>query len=221
MDSVFYAEIEGHSFRLHKEELHHIRVLRISLPAIITFTDGNGVLYRGTADSDGLINEYEKIGSDDPEHIHIFYGICDRNRERIILEKCTELGVKSFNPIITENAEHFPIKTERARKIIIAAVKQSRRFDIPLYREKQTLKSILDNGVNNGLYGALHGSSEIQLHLDRDISILIGPPSGFTEQEETMMNNAGIMPFHMDSAIMRTETFAVAILSVIKYLQGV
>lgn len=221
MDSVFYADKISNAFMLSKDELHHMDVLRIQLPSYIMFTDGNGKLYRGMADENGNICNYNEIDAREPENVNIFYGICDRNRERIMLEKCTELGIKSFNPIITEQSEQFTINAERAGKIIVSAVKQSRRFHIPAYNEKRQMTDIIDNGIENGVYGSLDGSSELKILPGIDVNVFIGPPSGFSVDEEQMMESAGIMPFHINSAIMRTETFAIAVLSVIKYLQGV
>lgn len=221
MNPVFYVQREGNIFRLRREEMHHMDVLRMSLPCSITFTDGQGCLFTGKADREGIITEYKRIDSKEPENINLYYGVCDRSREKMILEKCTELGVKSFNPVITENSEQYTINPDRAEKIIISAIKQSRRFVAPSYREKVLLTDMLQKDIKNALYGSLSGSGSMELNINEDINVFIGPPSGFTETEERKMMEKGIMPFHMHSAVLRTETFAVAVLSVIKYLQGV
>lgn len=221
MDPVFYVQRDGNTFRLREEEMHHMDVLRMSLPCSITFTDGKGCLFTGKADREGIITEYQRIDAKEPENINLYYGVCDKSREKIILEKCTELGVKSFNPIITENSEQYAIRPDRAEKIIISAIKQSRRFVIPSYREKELLGNILKKGIQNAIYGSLSGSGSMELNLNEEINIFIGPPSGFTKKEESEMSERGIIPFHMHSAVLRTETFAIAVMSVIKYLQGV
>ena len=225
MDSVFCCTRNSkNEFILSKTELHHIvRVLRYKLPADIFFTEGKGVLYRGVVNSSGNILNYSEIRQSEQENINIYFGICDRKRMRFILEKCTELGVRSFHPIITENSTAYALNQEQSERIIIAAAKQSRRFYVPCYYPPVSLYELNESVLNNALFGALQGSTDndIQTVLNGDINIFTGPPSGFSLAEEDYMISHNAKPFHLNTCILRTETFTIAVLSIIKYLQGI
>jgi 16S rRNA (uracil1498-N3)-methyltransferase len=131
MEHIFWAEECRDGICLSKGEANHLSVLRINLPAKILFTFGDGSLYSGTADVNGRIISHSKIESSKKTLINIYFGVCDKIRIKYILEKCTELGADSFTPVLTERSEKFSLNNERAKKIIVSALKQSRRFGMP------------------------------------------------------------------------------------------
>ncbi|PIP13412.1 MAG: hypothetical protein COX48_04300 [bacterium (Candidatus Stahlbacteria) CG23_combo_of_CG06-09_8_20_14_all_34_7] len=220
MEHIFWAEKDRDGFFLSKEEIGHLFVLRIPLPTEILFTCGDGFLYLGLADIKGRLNNIIKKETSIKTNIDIMFGLCSKNRIKYILEKCTELGVDSFTPLITERSERHSLDSDRAKKIIISALKQSRRYNIPEYREQMNLDSISPDNETILIFGAITDNPRKINVKGKRISLIIGPPLGLTENEEKVLESKGAIPFHFDTGILRTETFAVSLLSIIHYLKG-
>ncbi|MEJ5307665.1 MAG: RsmE family RNA methyltransferase [candidate division WOR-3 bacterium] len=222
VEPIFFAEKKGEKFFLPEDELHHLTVYRIRVPSKILFTTGDGILYSGTVDKNGNIYELIKVDhSNENEFVNLYFGLCDKNRMKFIFEKCTELGVRSFNPVITQKSEKYPLKKDRVFSILKSAVKQSRRFKVPVYNEPVELfKLDFDRSIDS-FFGSLENKTKKTIEFKSEsVNIFIGPPSGFTKEEEEFLIKNGVKPFFFDVAVLRTETFAVAFLSIIHYLKG-
>ena len=221
--NVFYARKESDCFKLSGDELHHaVNVIRIDPPSRINFTDGSGFLYEGMLMPDGTLADVIEVESDESEIINILFGICEKSRMKIILEKCTEIGVHEFIPLITRKSSKYPLNAGRADSILKSAIKQSGRFIKPHYREPIKLEDVHPDYCENAYFGSIKGKNRgIEPEFSRHINIFIGPPSGFTAEEEEFLVQKGIKPFHINTAVLRTETFALSSIAIIKYLQGV
>lgn len=221
VDPIFFAQKKGETFFLPKDEIHHLSVYRIKIPSKILFTTGDGILFSGIVDKNGNLSEFKQVDhSYENEFVNLYFGLCDKNRMKFIFEKCTELGIKSFNPILTQKSEKYPLKNERVFSILKSAVKQSRRFKIPAYNEPVKLADLnFDKNVDS-FFGSLDKKVKKTIEFKSEsVNIFIGPPSGFTKEEEEFLIKMGVKPFFFDVAVLRTETFAVAFLSIIHYLK--
>ncbi|HAF07383.1 MAG: RsmE family RNA methyltransferase [bacterium] len=222
VEPIFFAEKKGEKIFLPEDELHHLSVYRIKIPSKILFTTGDGILFSGIVDRYGRILELEKISStQENEFVNLYFGLCDKNRMKFIFEKCTEIGVRSFNPIITKKSEKYPLKKDRVFSILKSAVKQSRRFIIPEYNDPVELFKIdFDRDVDS-FFGSLEKKEKRNIVFkSKIVNIFVGPPSGFTKDEELFLIDKGVKPFFLDVAVLRTETFAVSFLSILHYLRG-
>ena len=79
--------------------------------------------------------------------IHLAMAIINLDKFDIVLQKATELGVRSIIPLVTDRveirAERYRGKAERWRKIVFEAVKQSGRSVIPIVEEPQPFDEIV------------------------------------------------------------------------------
>ena len=123
--------------RLSGEEHHHAtRSCRVKIGEIIGVTDGCGkrVYARiGVIDSQSLTAVIERdvsdVGEPDSE-ITVAISVIKPARFEIAVEKCTELGVRHFVPLLTERCEQDisnRLKIERLSRIALEAAKQSGR----------------------------------------------------------------------------------------------
>lgn len=220
MEHIFVAKRKADEFYLAERERVHVRVLRIVPPCEILFTDCEGSLYKGRLEIDWKISAFDKIENAKEESVNLYFGLCDKTRTKFILEKCTELGVRSFNPIITEKSEKYSLSVSRVESILESAVKQSRRFVLPIYNEPVKLKDIDFTKMENIVFGSLVDKNRNLEYIKGVTNAFIGPPLGFTEGEEEFLTKNGGMPFFFDTAVLRTETFAVSLLAVIHYIKG-
>jgi len=140
-----------------------------------------------------------------------------------VIQKGTELGVSEFIPLVSDRSEKKGFNIERARKIMIEACEQSGRGDIPVIREQTSLKDFLDVSSaekNNVIAFHTEGPefSVKDISNMNDVVACIGPEGGWTDAEIDMFKEKGDPIFRLKSPILRAETAAVAIASLLLIL---
>jgi 16S rRNA (uracil1498-N3)-methyltransferase len=147
-----------------------------------------------------------------------------------IVQKATELGVADIVPLMTERTI-VKVKDEEKRitrwqKICREAAMQSGRADIPQVGSIIAFKDYLqtlDSGPGTlfllpweeavePIKGVLRQNPGV-----KNIIVLIGPEGGFSKSEAEMAKGKGFAPVSIGPNILRTETAALAVLSMIGY----
>lgn len=151
------------------------------------------------------------------------------------LQKCTELGVSHFVPVITRRTSrgHGTVsanRMERWRRIIREAAEQSGRSRLPKLDDPQTLESALESAPRPALVaweGETHQSLKSALEHWREqtavsgnVSIFIGPEGGFEPMEVESARELGVGMVRMGRRILRSETAAVALATAVMYELG-
>lgn len=166
--------------------------------------------------------------------LHIYQGLPKADKMELIIQKGTELGVTEFIPVnfkrsivkISEKDEKK--KIDRWQKIAEVAAKQSMRDIIPTVRYIQNIKNICDN-INE--YDMVLVAYELEkenyikdelLKIKKDnanyrIAIVIGPEGGIDEAEVNSLKLAGAKIVSLGKRILRTETVALQVSSIIMY----
>jgi len=151
----------------------------------------------------------------------------------LIIQKCTELGVKEITPVQMERCivkldeKSANKKIERWQKIAEAAAKQSKRDGICKINNLINIKNICKMVQNYDIVLVPY-ENEVQLSLKQvlknfnnlqklKIAIVIGPEGGFEEKEIDFLkqNNGKIIT--LGKRILRTETVAITMSSIIMY----
>jgi len=219
---------------LSSEESHHLaRVLRVEAGQELTLFDGEGTRAEGVitrVDKKGVevnITARETIAPPAVE-ITLIQAVCKPDRFELILQKATELGVRSIQPIVTQNvslpAGKIEKMMERGEAIIRNAAQQCGTAWLPKLLPLNPLSEI-SFGASVTLVGSLHpdakpfkesfqtlGRSEI-----KSAALLIGPEGDFTKEEVDAAVAAGAIPVTFGTQILRTETAAIFGLSVLTY----
>lgn len=147
-----------------------------------------------------------------------------------IVQKATELGVAAIAPLVTERSI-VKIKDEekrvsRWRKIAREAAMQSNRADIPAVGRIVSFNDFLQTPNSElstlFLFPWEEGTVPIKGILRANpgitrIIVLIGPEGGFSGQEARKAKEKGFHPVSLGQNILRTETAAIAVLSMIGY----
>jgi len=218
------------------DDVRHIRtVLRKEPGDILTLLDGQGKEYtvrittiEKTEIDTEIIDRRQRHGA--LPRIVLGQGIAKSDKMDWVVQKATELGVSSIVPLVTERTI-VKIKDEEKRvsrwqKIAREAAMQSDRPDIPAIGPLRSLPDFVMNLVPGP--GTLHlcpweeGTEPIKAVLRKDQSIeqvvvLIGPEGGFSQAEAHAANEKGFHLVSLGPNILRTETAAVAVLSMIGY----
>ena len=184
----------------------------------------------------------EKISSISESNIKvtIFQGIPKADKMELIIQKSVELGVYDITPVemkrcVVKLQEKDKLKkVERWQKISEVAAKQSGRDYIPKVNNCIRLKEILNQRSEYDEI-ILAYEKEKENTLKQEISqikqkfnsklkaeelkigIIIGPEGGIDEEEEKMLRENGIRVITLGNRILRTETVALNMLSIIMY----
>jgi len=144
-------------------------------------------------------------------------------RADILIEKATELGADSFQPILCERVQGFQAaaaarRTERWQRKAQDAARQSERASVPEVQRPQRFEDYV-NGARDGLrliafpgapglWGLLTGIPEVP----DSVTMVVGPAGGLTSAELDLAKQAGFRAVSLGPRILRAETAAICLL---------
>jgi 16S rRNA (uracil1498-N3)-methyltransferase len=228
----------GDKVLLGKDHAHQIRsVLRMSAGDCIVILDNQGSEYDVVLTSVrsnevvGEVTQKRQAAGEPGVQITLFQSILTRDKFEFVLQKCTEVGVTSFVPIITERSlvretAIKPEKLDRWQRIITEAAEQSHRGRIPdlsppvsFEKAMQELSSfekclIACEKQDKSIRVALQTSDK---NIPGTVAILVGPEGGWTLQEVVAAKESGAIPITLGPRILRTETAAIVASALILY----
>jgi 16S rRNA (uracil1498-N3)-methyltransferase len=237
---VSKESFRGDKIMLGKEHSHQLRdVLRLAEGEHIVILDNTGyeydvVLTKVRRDQIvGQIAARRPAAGEPAVQTTLFQSQLSRDKFELVLQKCTEVGVTSFVPVITERSlvretAIKPEKFSRWQRIITEAAEQSHRGRIPDLSPPVGFKEVLPNLRNFdlaiigwelaedtvGLREALHSS---KANFPRTIALLIGPEGGFSDKEVVAAKENGAIPVTLGQRILRTETAAIVASALVLY----
>lgn len=218
---IFYAPCLSTCSELPEEESGHVvRVLRHTVGDEIDVVDGNGMWYHcriASAHPKHCSVEILSSHSDShwPYRVELAIGPT-KNLDRMEwwLEKSVEIGLDRFVPLRCRFSERKVLKTERLRKIAIAAMKQSLKATLPQIDEMTDFKRFIEEPFDGQKFIA-HCMDNQPRHLlshlvqkGRDVRILIGPEGDFSQDEVSFALQNGYLPISLGDQRLRTETAA-------------
>ena len=178
-----------------------------------------------------VLEKVNKVETQNVE-ITIFQGLPKADKMELIIQKCTELGVKEIFPVEMErcvvklDSKSEIKKIERWQRIAEAASKQCRRNNICKINSPTNIQSICsiindydillvpyEDENNNSFKSVLQNNKKDNIK----IGIVIGPEGGFDLKEIEELKRHGANIITLGNRILRTETVAVAMTSAIMY----
>ena len=223
----FYVPDAARSNELPAEEAAHAsRVLRLESGDEVFLIDGAGCFFKAqlTLVTKGrcLYDIVERLPQEKTWNGRIAVAMAPTkviDRVEWTLEKATEIGIDEFSLLNCAFSERRSVKLERLDKIVVAAVKQSRKAWKPLLNDLQPFESFVNRPRKGAKYIA-HCYAEIdkkdlygellQLNGDEEVTILIGPEGDFSIDEVRLAMNKGYVPVSLGQSRLRTETAALA-----------
>ena len=142
------------------------------------------------------------------------------NYLNLMIQKGTEIGVTKFIPILTERTIVRKINEKRINKIIVEASEQSNRIKVPSLDKLIKLDNFLDlNQKVNIIFGDLNTKNKkIEIKNKDPICILIGPEGDFSVNErKKILELKNILPVKINNNILRSETAAISLISIINF----
>jgi 16S rRNA (uracil1498-N3)-methyltransferase len=216
---------------------HALRVMRVKVDDFIVLFNGDGFEYRGRVSDinkktiDVEILSKEKNNSESPININLFQSISSNEKMDMVIQKATELGVSSIQPIFTSRST-IKLNLDRAKKrlihwkqVSISACEQSGRSKIPTIKSPIEFDQISEGIKTNSLNLLLHPdnleeSSNLPNEYSGDINIFIGPEGGFSQDEVLLLKKQNCINIQLGPRILRTETAPLAIIAILQYKYG-
>ena len=222
----FFAPDIAATLTLPEEESRHcVRVLRLVEGDEIEVIDGAGMLYRcriAMAHNKHCaveIIECEKCMPHWGARIEVAVAPT-KNLDRIewMAEKCTEMGIDRITPLLCRHSERKVLKTDRLHKILVAAMKQSLKVQLPRLDELTPIEEFLAEKSDSQRFIAYcdeslprdERKSLAQVYdPSRDALVLIGPEGDFDPAEVEAAFKTGFVPVTLGESRLRTETAAI------------
>jgi len=187
--------------------------------------------------STSLVKGYiidQKLSSSEPStKVHLYIALTQREKFEWILQKCTEVGVVSFTPVITsrclkQNPAEVEGKYPRWKNIIREAAEQSHRGVVPTLNPVLGYESIQKNSLNPGALGLFFWEEERDFGLKKiltrnkgsEVNLIIGPEGGLSVGEAELAKKAGYESVSLGDRILRMETAAVVAAALVLYELG-
>lgn len=156
-----------------------------------------------------LITDFErKVPT---KNVYLLWALLKKDKNDWVLQKCTELGVRHFVPVLAERSEKTGFNLERAQKIVIEAAEQCGRSDIPKIREPILLPAAVHQYAKDiPLFMCEQESLGKKKQPNfADVGVLIGPEGGWSETEKQLFLSAELPRLSLGDFTLRAETAAV------------
>ncbi|MEG2447953.1 MAG: RsmE family RNA methyltransferase [Bacilli bacterium] len=233
MQRYFITSIDNKKVSFSKEDSHHIKdVMRMNIGQKIELVS-KSQLYLGEITCllpvEARIISEELVSSVKKPSITLAQSLVQMQKMEFILQKSTELGVDKIIPLLANRAvvkieAKEDKKIARWQTILKEASEQSKRLTIPEISKCMTIQELskLDydlkilctvNEVSKRLNSVLQN-----INNHAKILIVIGPEGGFTPLEEEILIKEGFISTSLGELVLRTETVALYVMSVIEYL---
>ena len=221
----FYVPDAASATELPADEASHaVRVLRMKPGDEMVLMDGVGTFFKAEVAVASPHHCVHRVLEEMPQlpQWHGRYHIAMAptklmDRTEWMLEKGTEIGVDEVSLLNCDNSERRVAKPARLEKILVSAMKQSRKAWKPVLNDMAAFRKFVSE-PRGGMKFIAHCYEEIpRTYLydelcGRDVSeavtVLIGPEGDFTPDEVRMAVDAGYVSVHLGQSRLRTETAA-------------
>ena len=218
----FYVPDAAHASELPDDEaVHAVRVLRMTVGDEMMLMDGEGTFYRAqvtlASQKHCLYEIVESLPQERQWQGHIHLAIAPTklmDRIEWMTEKVVEVGIDELSFLDCQFSERRSLKLSRIEKIVVSAVKQSRKAYMPQLNDLESFKAFVKRHSTGCRYIAhcydelerVNLFDELRKGGDEDAVVLIGPEGDFSIDEVRMAVEAGFVSVDLGKSRLRTET---------------
>ena len=224
-----------------KEARHIHNVLRMKKGEMIILMDRAGQSYEAKIEAvqhkevKAQITKTIPSLPPSPVTISLAQALIKSHPMEYCIQKATELGVHSIHPFYSERtiiqlkSAHLKNKMERWMEIMKSACKQCGRVTLPELNTPLRFEEMINNAANAKTLKIILWEDEEKGDLKRlltsvtlvpHIFVIVGPEGGFTLNEINLARDAGFHTVSLGNRILRAETAALSLLSIIQYEWG-
>ena len=229
-------QVHSDSISITGGDVNHIKnVLRMKNGEKIRVSSKSGQAYfchiSSIQDDEVIaaIDSADETGTELDNHIVLYQGLPKGDKMELIIQKAVELGVSEIVPVAMKNCvvkldeKKAAKKLQRWQAIADSAAKQSKRTVIPTVKQpvtyKEALKIASELDITLVPYEnerGMKGTREVLKKIEpgMDISVMIGPEGGFSEEEIEMVREE-MEVLSLGKRILRTDTAAITVMSML------
>ncbi len=149
-----------------------------------------------------------------------------------IAQKATELGVSSFQPILTQRTIVDKINSDRFKANVKEALEQCERNDFPQILTPKKLSKLIEEDSTKKIFILCDESGEAEKAStklvslknqtpNKEIVVLIGPEGGFSKEEFAKMRQLkNLFGISLGPRILRADTAMIAALTLVQEFLG-
>ena len=225
--------VAGQTLALPPGAARHVQVLRLQPGHEVTLFNGEGGQWRAAIERIGRNEVHVRVtGHEDVEReaaarVHLAVGMPTNERMDWLVEKATELGCASIQPLVTARGilrvagERAEKKRDHWQAVAAAACEQSGRNRVPVVHEPVAYGQWIERA------GALD-SAKVVLSLSaqagpltngrpagKEWIVLSGPEGGLEAREEQVAVDAGFAPVSLGPRVLRAESAPLAALALL------
>lgn len=203
------------------ETTHALRVLRLKPGDEMFLMDGEGGIFRAEvtrADKHccyDIVEEWTKQ-KDWSSYIHLAIAPTKMmERMEWLAEKATEIGFDELSFLNCKFSERKNLRVDRVEKIVVSAMKQSRKPQLPVVNALCSFDEFIKNHSTGHRYIA-HCYNEVERHDffdqltaltdDEPVTVLVGPEGDFSIEEVRKAVDNGYVSISLGKSRLRTET---------------
>lgn len=228
----------GQDLTLDNEQTHYLgRALRLRVGDSLSIFSAESGEFDATLTNIGKSSARISVGNavptatESPLKVHLVQGVSRGERMDFVVQKATELGVKRISPVLTEygvvklDGSRASKRRDHWQKVAESACEQSGRTRPPRIDDPLPLKH---------WFGAKTKDADVDLILkpgaatpmasikapQTKVCLLIGPEGGFSETEYDDAEFSGFKAVSLGPRVLRTETAAIAAVTVAESLWG-
>ena len=212
---------EGNVSFPEDESKHIVRVLRMREGDTFCVTNGKGSLFDAELidahPKRAMANLSNRRDGYDNRAFKLSIAIAPtklNERTEWFLEKATEIGIDEIKLFASYHSERRVVNVDRFKKIVVAAMKQSVKSNMPIIEEMQTFENLVRQDFSGQKFIAWI-DEEVKDQLcnlydkGSDVLVLIGPEGDFSKDEVELAKANGFVPVSLGEARLRTETAAI------------
>ena len=234
-----YCEVPlsaGARIELPERAAKHVQALRLRAGDTLTLFCGDGREWTaklGTISKRGIeaeVGRSSNVARESTLAIHLLQGVCAGDRMDMVLQKATELGVASIQPLLTARSivRLSPDRQERReahwQSVVIAACEQCGRNSIPDVAPSLALNAYFSAMPVEGVRLLLSPDGSERLRdlpaPEGPLHVLVGPEGGLAGDEKQLALNLGFRAVRFGPRILRTETAPLAAMAAMQALWG-
>ncbi|MGE0131442.1 MAG: 16S rRNA (uracil(1498)-N(3))-methyltransferase [Blastocatellales bacterium] len=232
------AQISNSSVTLEAEESHHLtRVLRLNEGARVFVFDGEGSEYEcevaRVAKREVELRALRRLDGavESPLRLTLAQALIKGDKFDWVVQKATELGVTRIVPLVTEHSgvrraeDRAEQRIQRWRRISLEALKQSGRRRLVEISEPEPFEDFCESAGSGCLiFSERDGRTlrEVSAEMPNasQIGLCVASEGGWSERELQRAEANNFTAVHLGSRILRTETAAIAAVTLAQHLFG-
>ncbi len=215
------SQMQNDQILLTPPQQHYLgRVLRLQTGDRFIAMDGRGKWWLAKlSGEEAEILESLAVDTELPVAIALLIALPKGNGFDEVVRCCTELGVASITPLISDRTLLNPSsqKLERWRRIAQEAAEQSERAFVPTILEPMPFNQAVTSGTHRYICEARGSYPHLKTAIDplaSEVVIAIGPEGGWTSQEIAAAIAIGFQPVSLGGRILRAVTSPIVAMSV-------